>query len=98
MSIDNFDLTGLNSVGLCDDSATGILEKPGMTEALKSAGSSHFGDRAHLFRGLAERGRNIRDQNGTGDHARPLALPRPIRVFPAAGRAPSDAVTFITCF
>lgn len=65
MSIDNFDLPGLDSVGLCNDSAMAIPDKPGMTEALKSADSSHFGDRAHLFRGLTERGWNIRDQNDT---------------------------------
>lgn len=49
MRIDNFDLPGLDSVGLCNDSAMAIPDKAGMTEALKSADSSHFGDRAHLF-------------------------------------------------
>lgn len=82
MSIDNFDLPGLDSVGLCNDSAMAIPDKAGMTEALKSADSSHFGDRAHLFPGLTERGRNIRDQNNTEALAltRALALPQPFRV------------------
>lgn len=39
----------LRCVALCFDSAVAIPDKLGMTEALKSADSFHFGDRAHLF-------------------------------------------------
>lgn len=75
-----------------------IPDKAGMTEALKSADSSHFGDRAHLFPGLTERGRNIRDQNDTEALALSLALPQPIRVFSVAVEHRPTATAFITCF
>lgn len=52
MCIDNSNLTGLDSVARCNDSAVAISDKLGMTEALKSADSPHFEDGAHLFWGL----------------------------------------------
>lgn len=42
----------LDGVALFIDSTVAILDKLGMTEALKSADSSHFGDRADLSEGL----------------------------------------------
>lgn len=78
LCMDNSNVAGLDSVVRCNDSAVAIPDKLDMTEALKSADSSHFGDRAHLFWGRTERGRNLSDQKG---HSLTLLLPIPVCTF-----------------